>query len=421
MLKKHRFVPLALFVLLTTGAATNLTLNPVLAQQSDNQQSSKQQYKEMRDQVQAEVDHAFTHTTTLLNILLFIITLVPLAASAVFWSLRRSVISQIVADIKEQLQKEVRKQLQKEVAEELRRQAVQVKQEVDKQLEIDVSTELKKQTTASRQEIEKLTLELSQLFKLKQEVATDLKTQTTASKQKIEKLTNDFLSKILELQSDTEKEKNRIMQQLALLIPASIQSFAIPEPSVTEEEQKELRKLTSELESLRQGNPQLSFTTNEYLKQADALFLECRYEDAVKHYEQAIKSQPDCSLAWFSRGWALRRLGRYEEAVFSYDEGNKITSDDHLAWFGRGNALKKLNRYSEAITSYDIALSIQPKFDLIWYYRSRCYALQGKLDFALDDLEQAIKLRSQYKQSVKSEPDFDNVQDLERFKLLIAS
>ncbi len=420
MLKKHRFVQLVLLIFITTGAAIKLTPNVALAQ-ADNQKTL-QQYKEMRDQIQAEVDHAFIHTTTLLNILLFIITLVPFGASVVFWSLRRSVISQIVAEIREQLRKEVKEQLQKEVAAELRKQAVQVKQEVDKQLEIDVATELKKQTAASRQEIERLTLELSELFKLQQEVATELKTQTITSKQKIEKLTNDFLTKILELQSDTEKEKNRIMQQLAQLIPASIQSFVIPEEeSVTEEEQKKLRELTSELESLREDNPQLSFTANEYLKQADALFLECRYEDAVKHYELAIKTQPDCALAWFSRGWALRRLGRYEEAVLSYDEGNKITSDDHLAWFGRGNALKKLDQYSEAITSYDIALSIQPKFDLVWYYRSRCYALQGKFDFALDDLEQAIKLRNQYKQSAKVEPDFDNVQDLERFKMLIAS
>ncbi len=421
MARKHQFIPLALIVFLTTGAAIDLTVNPALAQQSNNQENLKQQYKEMRDQVQAEVEHTFIHTTTLLNILLFVITLVPFAASAGFWSLRRSVISQIVADTKERLEKEVREQLQKEVTEELRRQATQVKQEVDKQLEIDVATELKKQTTASRQEIDRLTVELSQLFKLQQEVATELKTQTAASKEKIEKLTNDFLSKIIELQSDAEKEKNRIMEQLAQLIPASIQSFVIPEPSVTEEEQRKLRKLTSELESLRQGNPQLSFTTNEYLKQADALFLECRYEDAVTLYEQAIKTEPDCSLAWFSRGWALRRLGRYEEAVLSYDEGNKITSDDHLAWFGRGNALKKINRFSDAIASYNITISIQPKFDLVWYYRSRCYALEGKFDFALDDLEQAIKLRPEYKLSAKSEPDFDNVQDLERFQILIAS
>lgn len=66
---------------------------------------------EIRNSVQAEVDRAFSHTTTLINILLFVILLFPVSMVLGLWLLRRSIINQIITEIKQELQTEKEKQL----------------------------------------------------------------------------------------------------------------------------------------------------------------------------------------------------------------------------------------------------------------------------------------------------------------------
>ncbi|MFB2877277.1 TPR end-of-group domain-containing protein [Floridanema aerugineum] len=69
-----------------------------------------QQETQIRNLVQTEVDRAFNRTTTLITILLFVIILFPLAMALGLWLLRRSIINQLVSEIKQELPTEVTKQ-----------------------------------------------------------------------------------------------------------------------------------------------------------------------------------------------------------------------------------------------------------------------------------------------------------------------
>ncbi|HEY9296098.1 MAG TPA: hypothetical protein VIQ31_06940, partial [Phormidium sp.] len=69
-----------------------------------------QQEREIRNLVQAEVDRAFSRLITLINILLFVMTLFPPLTVLGIWLLRRTIINQLVAEIKQELQSEVEKQ-----------------------------------------------------------------------------------------------------------------------------------------------------------------------------------------------------------------------------------------------------------------------------------------------------------------------
>ena len=86
----------------------------------------------IREQIQTEVDRAFGHTTTILNVLLVLLTSFPILAAAGIWFIRRSVISQIVAETRKQLQEEVEKQLEEEVAAEFKKQTEAFKQEIER-------------------------------------------------------------------------------------------------------------------------------------------------------------------------------------------------------------------------------------------------------------------------------------------------
>lgn len=341
-----------------------LVPNPVVSTQQQKELEKLQQEKEIRDRVQEEVDRAFSRTTTILNILLVVLTLLPILAAAGVWLLRRSVISELVAETKQQLTTEVETQLKKEVA-----------------------AELQKQTAAFKQELETLKLDfIEQLSELK----------------------NLFL--------DAQNQKEKILQELSELTPspALIQDYIHPEI------QQKIQDLTTQLENLKAGNPQLFFSTNDYLKQGDAFYAESRYTEALPFYDLVVQKEPDSHAAWINRGWTLRKLHKYEEAIISFEKGIFLKSDEYIAWHGLGNALRNLGRYDEAISAYNKALEIRPDYAWSWHHIARCYSLLGNYDLALDNLQKAVNLKPEkHKQLAKNNPEFDALKDDKRFKKLI--
>ncbi|MBD2525353.1 tetratricopeptide repeat protein [Nostoc sp. FACHB-133] len=351
---------------ITTAQAKSTDLpNPTISTQQQDQLEKLQQEKEIRDRVQSEVDRAFGHSTTLLNILLIVLTFLPILAAAGVWLLRRSVVSELVTETKQQLETEVKTQLEKEVA-------------------------------------------------------AEVKKQTEDFKQELEILKSDFLGQLSQLNNlflDAQNQKELILQQLSGLTP----SPSLTQDYVHPEIQQKIQELTTQLEILKAGNTHLFFTANDYLKQGDALFFEGRYEDSLACYEQVIQREPNSFLAWINHGWALRRLGRYPKALLSYQKAIAIQSDNYIAWFGCGNSLRKLQRHDEAIASYERALELQPEFHWAWCHKARCHALKNDRDLAIESLTQAIKLRGdQHRELAKNNSDFDLIRADERFKKILA-
>ena len=153
-----------------------------------------------------------------------------------------------------------------------------------------------------------------------------------------------------------------------------------------------------------------------------------RYEEAIKSYDKALQIKPDFHEAWNNRGIALRNLGRYEESIDSYDRALQFKPDLYQAWFNRGIALGNLGRYEEAIDSYQQSLKFLPNDANAYYniganayYNIGCdYALQGNIDLALENLQQAIQLNpDKYLEQAKTESDFDSIRHDLRFQALI--
>jgi tetratricopeptide (TPR) repeat protein len=147
-----------------------------------------------------------------------------------------------------------------------------------------------------------------------------------------------------------------------------------------------------------------------------------RYEEALASYDKTLQLQPDYYHAWRNRGWVLRKLGRYEEAVASYDQALQLQPDYYQAWDNRGIALTDLGRYEEALASYDKALqkALQLKADYPnpYYNIACCYALQSKVELALENLQHGINLNKEYREIAKTDSDFDNVRFDPRFQSL---
>lgn len=316
----------------------------------------------IRGQIQEEVDRAFNHTTTLINVLLGILTFLPVLIAVSVWFIRRSVIHQIVSETKQQLKTEVEKQFE-------------------------------------------------------QEIATELKEQATAFKQEIENLRTEFLDQLIHLKdliSDTQKKKDLIIQELAQITPSPIRESTSPET------QEKIQALTKELELLSSGNAQLQFTANDYVEQGKAFHVEGRFEDARNCYEKAIQLEPENAKAWFGNATALTKLQQTEAAIVAYERAIQLKPDFSEAWFGKGTALGKLQKLEDAILAYDHATRLKPDFFLAWFAKARCYALQNDLVLALESLKQAIHLNGdKLKEAVKADASFDGLRTYEPFKQLM--
>ncbi|AFZ26349.1 tetratricopeptide repeat protein [Cylindrospermum stagnale PCC 7417] len=179
-----------------------------------------------------------------------------------------------------------------------------------------------------------------------------------------------------------------------------------------------------------------------------------RYEEAIASFDETIKIKPDSHLAWYNRGFALLNLNRYEDAIASFDAALKLKPDYQEAWNNRGTALLNLKRYEDAIASFDAALKtqpdsqntgnsqgitlgdlrteenantsvnqtvkIQPDLHQAFYNKACCYAIQGNLDSALENLQKAINLNpDKYRKRAKTDTNFDGIRKDERFQALI--
>jgi tetratricopeptide (TPR) repeat protein len=140
-----------------------------------------------------------------------------------------------------------------------------------------------------------------------------------------------------------------------------------------------------------------------------------RYEEAITSHDQALKFKPDLHEAWNNRGNVLTQLDRLEEAITSYAQALKFKPDFYEALDNRGIALLKLGRYDEVILSCDKCLEIKPDYANTYYNKACAYALQEKIDLAIENLKQAINLDSEYLAIAKTDTDFDKIRSDCRF------
>lgn len=229
-----------------------LRTDPEISQTEREELQQLRLEKEIRDRVQMEVDRAFSRASTLINILLFVMTLFPFATALGVWLLRRSVINQIVSETRNELEKEVQKQLETEVADEFKKQASAFQQEMQK-LEAEFGSHLS---------------QLQALF----------------------------------IDGDIDKKNNFNEQGIETL---SLQA----EPQIPTLAEPQIETPQAENEEKISVNPGELLSVDEYLEQGNVHFAEGRYAEANNCYNQGLKIERDFPETRYqnARAYAMRR------------------------------------------------------------------------------------------------------------------
>ncbi len=127
-----------------------------------------------------------------------------------------------------------------------------------------------------------------------------------------------------------------------------------------------------------------------------ALAAQGKLDQAVAHYAEALRLNPDYVEAHYNLGIALAAQGKMDEAVAHFAQVMSLRPDYAKAHNNSGRALEVQGKLNQAVDYYNEALRLNPDYAKVHYNLGAALAAQGKLDQA----------ESQYAEALRLEPDY---------------
>jgi len=119
-------------------------------------------------------------------------------------------------------------------------------------------------------------------------------------------------------------------------------------------------------------------------------------EKALQYFNTAIRIAPDNIQAYHSKANFLSDKERLPEALQVYNTINRIDPQYEEAFFNAGLLYLDLDSLEQAFDRFTITTSIDPVHVKAYYYRGVSAELNGQLDVAKENYEQALKLNPDY-------------------------
>ena len=124
-----------------------------------------------------------------------------------------------------------------------------------------------------------------------------------------------------------------------------------------------------------------------------------RLNDAITHFEEALRLKPDFAEAHSNLGSALAAVpGRLDEAIAQYEEALRLQPDLAEAHNNLGNALSRTpGRLNQAIAQFQEALRLDPDYAEAHNNLGNAWMrVPGRLDEAIAQYEEALRLQPNY-------------------------
>jgi tetratricopeptide (TPR) repeat protein len=129
---------------------------------------------------------------------------------------------------------------------------------------------------------------------------------------------------------------------------------------------------------------------------ADALVLMKRMPEAIRQYEEALLLSPNYAAANANLGTALVATGRPDEAIPHFERALQVWPDYAQAHYGLGFALEATGRQPEAMAQFEAALRSEPNNVEAHYHLANGLANSGRIAEAIGHYEDALRLRPNY-------------------------
>ena len=119
------------------------------------------------------------------------------------------------------------------------------------------------------------------------------------------------------------------------------------------------------------------------------------YENAIKHFTDAIRRKPDLGNAYFNRGVTYAFIGEFDDAIRDFGMVIQLQPDHVGAYYNIGNAYLDKGEFDNAIEDFNKAIELDSYYLNAYYNRGFAYLKKGEFDDAIKDYTKAIQLKSE--------------------------
>ena len=137
-------------------------------------------------------------------------------------------------------------------------------------------------------------------------------------------------------------------------------------------------------------SPSSSHTPDSYNYLVQSLLQLNRTDDAIKAYNQAIKSDPTNDSYHSNLGDIYYSLDRYDDAAAEYNQAVRLDSSSEHNWYSLGQAYNQIGNYAGAEQAFK-KISGQNPLDAA-FGLGQTYHLMGRYDDAVSELQSAIAI-----------------------------
>jgi protein O-mannosyl-transferase len=116
-------------------------------------------------------------------------------------------------------------------------------------------------------------------------------------------------------------------------------------------------------------------------------------DEAIRHFQEAIRLKPDYANAHYNLGIALSMRGQNDEAISQFQEAVRLKPDYTEAYYNLGTALGKKGRMDEAISNFQEAIRLKPDYTEAHYNLGTALGRKGQMDEAISQFQEAIRLK----------------------------
>jgi tetratricopeptide (TPR) repeat protein len=139
----------------------------------------------------------------------------------------------------------------------------------------------------------------------------------------------------------------------------------------------------------------LASTTDNYIAHgnlAGTLLDKGKMDDAIFHYQEALRINSNDAEAHFNLGNALRQKGRMTEAIAQYQEAVRIQPNYVKAQGNLGKILLQTGKADEALQHFQKALESNPNSPRTRYNLGLCFYRLGRMDEAIAQYQKALQM-----------------------------
>lgn len=113
----------------------------------------------------------------------------------------------------------------------------------------------------------------------------------------------------------------------------------------------------------------------------------------------------------YLKGQAMLAMQRYQDAIDPLKEAADLSPDDIQIWLALGWCYKRVGRLDLAIESLEEALASDADQAIVHYNLACYWSLANNITLAVAYLSSALDLEPDYRDQINAETDFDNVRN----------